>query len=214
MKRLMLDTNIFGLLVSDKDFHRMHSILENNKEELKIYGLNLIRQELKGAPRIVIAGINIQASLLRAYSSFTSNEYIIDERLKTIAEEYFKTYLNLGGGFTKEKLWNDFLIVACASVKDINIVVSEDNATMLNEIAKKSYELINKKEGLKLPGFIGYKLFKKEILGTSLPDPLINSSNKLGIFLGFFNVLPFIFSFHISLKESLIYKSFVVKDGE
>ncbi|MBI2151603.1 PIN domain-containing protein [Candidatus Woesearchaeota archaeon] len=162
MKRLMLDTNIFGLLVSDKDFHMMHSILENNKEELRIYGLNLIRQELKMAPRTIIAGVNVQASLLRAYSSFTTSEYVIDEKLKIIAEEYFKMYSKLGGGYTKEKLWNDFLIVACASVKDISVVVSEDNATMLNEIAQKSYQIINQKEGLKLPDFIGYKLFKKE----------------------------------------------------
>ena len=179
MKRLMLDTNIFGLLFADLDFHKLHHIIEEKKEVMKIYGLNLIRLELKGAPRRVIAGVNVQASL--------------------------------GGGFTKEKLWNDFLIVACASVRDINIVVSEDNATMLNKIARNSYQKVNGSLGLRLPEFIGYKKFKNELLRTSLTDPFIDSSNKFGVFLCSLNISPLIF--HSWLKESLIYKSLVTNHG-
>ena len=214
MKRLLLDTNIFGLLFADSDFHVLHHLLEEQREELYIYGLNLIRQELKKAPGKVVGGVNVRARLLRAYSSFICEEYIVDNRVKDIAEKYFSVYTTFGGGFTKEKLWNDFLIVACASVKDIAIVVSEDNATMLNELAKKSYTETNVKEKLRLPVFIGYKLFKKELLGSGFSNPLINSPQKFWIFLGFFNILPLVFLFHSILKESLIYKDFVINYDE
>lgn len=213
MKRLLLDTNIYGLLMADKEFHLLHSKIESNKNSLKIYGLDLVRNELKGAPRKKIKGVNIQASLLRAYSSFISKEYLFENRFEDIAEKYYAHYKVLGGSLSKNLLINDFVIVACASVKDIDIVASEDNATMLSELALKAYKMVNEREGIPFPKFIGYGGFKKLLLGgTGFSNPLVNSSDKLRVFLCFFNIFPAIsFSFHDALKESLIYKDFVIK---
>ena len=131
MKRLLLDTNIYGLLFADVDFHLIHSRLEQNKDELMIYGFDVIRKELKQAPKKVIKKVNIQAS-------------------------------------------------------------------------KKAYQEVNKKNNLRLPEFIGYKNFKDNLLRSSLSDPFIDSSNKLWIFLSFFNIFPFIFNFHdLYLKKNL-----------
>jgi len=215
MRRLLLDTNIYGLLMADKNFHILHSGLEEKKEGLRIYGFDVIRKELKQAPRITIKGVNIQASLLRAYSSFTVKEYTLEKEFEKIADDYYEHYGRLGGSSPKKKLFNDFLIIACASVKNISIVVSEDNATMLNEIALKAYETVNKNRGIGFPEFIGYENFREMILRTGFSDPLIDNSNKLRVFLSFFNIFPRInfildsFIFHRRLKENLIYKSFV-----
>jgi len=209
MNRLLLDTNIYGLLMADKDFHLLHTKIENIKEDLKIYGFSIIRSELKQAPKETIQGVNIRASLLRAYSSFIVKEYELQDDLKGIAEDYHKTYLEFGGSLPKDKLFNDFLIVACSSVKDISVVVSEDNATLASEIAKKAYRAVNKKRNIAFPNFTGYEDFKKIVLGASLPDPIIKNSNKLGILLGFFNIFPgiyFVFNnfiFHTMNWENL-----------
>lgn len=59
-----------------------------------------------------------------------------------------------------------------------------------------------------------YEDFKKIVLRTGFSNPFVDSSNKFGIFLSFFNILPSIkfaisdFIFHRALKERLIYKSF------
>ncbi len=42
-------------------------------------------------------------------------------------------------------------------------MVSEDNATMLNNFALRSYLVVNSVLKLKTPRFIGYEEFKKEI---------------------------------------------------
>ncbi len=79
-------------------------------------------------------------------------------------------------------LVSDFLIVACASVKEIPVVVSEDNHTLASELAIKAYILVNQHRNVPKPQFIRYK----ESLLRRGSDPLINSSQKFGIFLSFF----------------------------
>ena len=143
-----------------------------------------------------------------------STTLYVDYFLKEIAEEYFRVYLQQGGEFSREEMISDFLIVACASVKDIPIVVSEDNATLANEFARKAYASVNKNKGITLPSFIRYNEFKCEILRTS-SNPIVNSSNKFWIFLSFFNIFPLIlFSLHTFTKESLIYKDFVLTNND
>lgn len=210
MKRLLLDTNIYGLLTVDPDLHLLHQEFESKKTELKIYGFSIIRKELKKVPKKVINGINVQASLLRTYSYFVAKEYEIENKLKSIADEYYLAYLSQGGSLTKEDIYNDFLIVACASVKDINLVVSEDNATLSSEMFKKVYTEVNLNNNISLPVFIKYKHFKELLLRTAFPDPLINKPNKFGVFLGLFNLLEgILLLFHKLSQEKLIYKFIV-----
>lgn len=205
----LLDSNIYGLIIAGKELHLLHSMLVNNKSSFRIYGFSVIRKELKKAPRVNVGGVNIQASLLRAYSSFIVREYDLDEKIGSLAEEYYLQYKKDGGGFTKEKLLNDFLIVACASLKAVHIVVSEDNSTMLNEIALKSYQKTNKEKDINRPVFIGYNEFRKR-LGAGFSDPFINYPNKFWIFLCLLNILPLVhFWFHFSTKQNIIYKDFV-----
>ena len=207
MNSFILDSNIYGLIIAAKELHQIHLILQNSTP-IRIYGFDVIRKELKEAPRQKIAGINIQAALLRVYSSFITKEYQLTKQIEDLSESYYTSYKALGGGYTKQKLWADFLIVSCASLKGVNIVVSEDNATMLNEIALNAYQAVNEKKRLAQPVFISYELFKKN-LRTNFTNPVINSPNKLRVLLGFFHIFPQIG--HGILKWLIIYKGFATK---
>ena len=72
-------------------------------------------------------------------------------------------YTALGGCLSQEKLLNDFLIIACSSIKNLDVVVSSDGKTMLSELAVKAYMLVNKTKGIPLPRLISYEVFKNEI---------------------------------------------------
>lgn len=211
MERVLPDTNIYGLLTVDSDLHLLHKSLEFKKNEITIIGFSIIRRELKKVPKKIIDGINIQASLLRTYTYFISKEYEMENSLAELAEEYYKAYALLGGNMVKEDIYNDLLIVACASIKNITVVVSEDNATLANEWFKKAYIIVNKKRGILLPQFIKYKEFKTLLRGAGFSNPLIDSSNKFWIFLSFLYIFKWIlaFGFHTLLQEKLIYKDFV-----
>lgn len=63
---------------------------------------------------------------------------------------------------------NDFIIVACASKNNLDIVVSNDNVTMLTENAIRAYDDVNKIISLKTPKFIDYKEFKEIIMSDDL----------------------------------------------
>jgi len=62
---------------------------------------------------------------------------------------------------------NDFLIVACASKNNLDIIVSNDNITMLTENTIKAYKNINKILSLKTPRFIDYKEFKNIVMSDA-----------------------------------------------
>jgi hypothetical protein len=114
--------------------------------------------------------------------------------ISSLASKYFIVYKELGGTAKEKDIENDFLIVAAASIKSLDVVVSEDNKTMKDRTAMKSYEIVNKLNGLRTPEFIGYELFKK-LLGSP-PDKFPHSSPKLWVFNIPFVLLPYLFSVH------------------
>ncbi|MBI4162733.1 MAG: hypothetical protein HY513_03545 [Candidatus Aenigmarchaeota archaeon] len=59
---------------------------------------------------------------------------------------------------------NDMLIVAEATISELDIVVSEDNRTMISHPAKKAYYTTNKDHNFITPNFIGYDEFKRKLL--------------------------------------------------
>ena len=162
MKRVILDTNIYGRIVETEDFESLRELIR--KSGLLIYGNKIVREELRRTPEGLIDGINLRADLLRLYSEITKNREIgFNQKVAETAESYYLTYKQIGGMTAQNKMRNDFLIVASASVNNLDIVVSEDNATMRNEIALRAYYIINLALKLRMPRFIGYEEFKKEI---------------------------------------------------
>src|SRR3989344_7150918 len=153
----MLDTNIYGLMISEygKNVHDAIHISEN----LIICGCTVIRKELRATNRNV-EGINLRMNLLRVYDDLVKTTYEIDDKTSVLAHQYFVAYQKLGGMRPEGIIMNDFLIVACASCKQLDIVVSHDKRTMLGDNAIRAYELINQSQNIRLPRFIGYEGFK------------------------------------------------------
>ena len=159
MKRLLLDTNIYGYIVADNDRDNVHAWIHTN-DKISLYGFEVIRKELRSTKRNVCG---LRMDLLRIYDDFVKKTYGVEDAMNELAEEYYNTYLELGGNRPKDKLMNDFLIIACSSLKDLDIVVSNDENTMLNELQIRAYRLTNKNKGVRLPSFINYDKFKNVI---------------------------------------------------
>lgn len=150
------------------------SLLSNaDKLGFRFYGFDEVRYELKAAPRIVapFESHNFRADLLRLYEALISKEYTFEQRMMDMAVEYYRQFRSLGGTAPQRDIITDFIIVACASLKAIDVLVSDDVGTMFNRYALQSYTEVNKRHSLLLPKFWSYQVFAKEIsrLGRITP---------------------------------------------
>lgn len=162
MKRLLLDTNIYGELILDVDFLKLR---EEIRKKFVVHGFKIIRDELRDVPKKVkLEGKNLRISLLHIYDELTNKDYVSDKKIKKLAESYHGAYREFGGSKAYDKMYNDFCIVACAAIYQIDIVVSEDNKSMLTENALKAYNLVNSLEEERTPEFIGYLKFKRWLI--------------------------------------------------
>ena len=159
MKRVLLDTNIYGELIFDEQFVLLK---EKIPSLFVVHGFQIVRQELRAVPsRIKTNGVNVRLGVLHIYDELTKKSYAITSDVKRLSELYHQSYRLFGGSLSYDAVKNDFMIVACASIHGIDIVVSEDAKTMLVESAKKAYSATNNIEKLRIPTFIGYLEFKK-----------------------------------------------------
>ena len=137
--------------------------LVKQREDILIYGSDIIRKELRATPKeIKIENRKLRIALLDLYDTLISNHYLlVTDKVIKIANDYYEVYYTLGGRLPKKSIINDLIIVSVASYRDISIVVSNDNKTMLSELNLKSYEIVNKLNNLNIPEFINYDKFKR-----------------------------------------------------
>ena len=166
MKRLLLDTNIYGDMLLDKDLFVLKEKHKVKKENI-FYGFSVIRKELRATSKDKSLGRrNLRVALLCLYDEFVGEHNLkVDEsKLTDTAHKYYEMYKKLGGNLSKMGLLNDFMIVACAAHKNMDLVVSNDDATMLSELSLKSYQIVNQILDLHSPKFRGYEDLKKKLL--------------------------------------------------
>lgn len=166
MKRILPDTNIYGLILEKDEPEKFKELV--NKANIVIYGIKAVRKELRDAPkrstifnRSIKAVRNLRISLLALYDSIIKKEYPVSERMKRIAYDYYTAYKEFDGKSRWTEIENDFIVVACASIHNLDIVVSEDRRTMLSDEAIRAYRIINKINSLRMPQFIGYADFRR-----------------------------------------------------
>ncbi len=160
MKKLLPDTNVYGLLVADPERRELHEKIHHSS--LLLFGFSIIRKELRDTPKhIRFLDKNLRIDLLSVYDDLIKKSYSLEEEMEQLAENYFTTYRSFGGSIAKAKIFPDFLIVACATLKQMDIVVSEDVHSLLTENALKAYQLINTIKKLTSPSFIRYREFKE-----------------------------------------------------
>lgn len=166
MRRLLLDTCIYGEMAIDSN---LQMIKENyhRKKDFIVYGFSLIRKELRATSKTKLyAGMNLRVALLSIYDEFVKDKTlsIEEDKLRAVAKKYYEVYKKRGGTYSEKESLSDFLIVACAALKEMDLVVSNDHATMLSDNALSAYSLVNKELKLKEPLFISYAEFKDFLL--------------------------------------------------
>lgn len=162
----MFDTSVYGELLID--LRTLRKIQKKSKDgKIIVYGNSIIRNELRETPKNSKLGNKKKRILLiNIYDSFIKKEsHIIKPGNVTefVAINYYKKYRGIGGNISYRDLRNDFLIVASASIKELDIVVSHDRETMLCDEALKAYAIINSQNSLRNPRFIEYNNYKKEL---------------------------------------------------
>lgn len=161
MKKVLLDTNIYGLIaIDEKRLQIRRNLADSN---LIVYGNPIIRKELRNTKKGFVDGINLRLALLELYHDITKGREVELGKSQSLAKSYYSAYGQIGGSTSFARLMNDFVIVASAALHKLDIVISEDNSTMLNEIAIKAYNVANTAMKLKTPRFIGYEEFKRTI---------------------------------------------------
>lgn len=158
MLRVLFDTNIYGLLIREKDADELERKIKAEKEFV-VYDYRPIRQEIREIPKITKLSKKARIRILRLYDSITGNHFLKNSiEVANLARKYYDCYRNLGGVYGWDtSIRIDFMIVACASINKLDIVYSADNKTLLSKQALKAYKHINIKENQKLPTFFTYE---------------------------------------------------------
>ena len=154
MVGVLFDTNIYGFIIKEpKEMlaKLTKSIIDDRT--FIIHNFKVIRDELRKAPNI-----------LPLYDSLVTNNIIsVSDLIEKIAKEYYDEYKRLGGMRSKNNnFMNDLKIVACASIKNFNLIYSEDKNSMWNSFSMQVYKNINLKYNLRTPSFYNYYELKKK----------------------------------------------------
>ncbi len=165
MKRILLDTNVYGLLIFDRPFVDKLQILVPSF--FVVYSTSLIRKELRDISKNAKAeGRSKRNLVLSVHDSFIrkpNHMLEINEFVLLLAHKYFEEYKKKGGTFSHDEMFSDFTLVACATLYSLNIVVSNDNRTMLSEVAKKAYHIVNSNIRFNTPQFYTYNSFREYV---------------------------------------------------
>ena len=170
MMRVLLDTNIYGEIVRRGDTELVKRFVENKLgANIAVYGNSVIRKELRDVPKKTQEGRRARLAVLTLYDLLVgSHSFEIAHAMYELANSYVSVYKELKGQLPRKKsfdepLYNDFLIIASATLKVLDIVYSGDEKTMYSEEARKAYKIVNDVKKLRTPNFESYDGFIKEI---------------------------------------------------
>jgi len=159
MKRVILDTNIYGRIIERREEETAISLMQSRHDVL-IYGFDVIRKEIRQTPKMaLVSGRNLRTVLLRLYDSIVATRfYFTTSAVGQIAEDYYVAYRNLGGKCDKKEIINDFLIVACASIHELDLVASDDDRTLKDGFSTKACKIVNDLKMYRTPQFYSYEV--------------------------------------------------------
>lgn len=163
MKRVLLDTNIYGRLIEDRQF--LVTLFSLVPDSFVVYGSSLIRKELRDVSKqVLFEGKHKRTLLLSVYDSFIkkkNHDLHITDLVVLIAHKYYDLYKNNQRVYSVEELLADFTLVALASLHGLDIVVSDDKRTMFSDKAKQAYNVVNSKYQFRTPTFYTFDSFKE-----------------------------------------------------
>ncbi|MBS3156592.1 hypothetical protein J4442_00265 [Candidatus Woesearchaeota archaeon] len=163
MLRVIFDTNIYGLLVEEKNIDIIGKRIADDKEFV-IYGFKLIRKELRDVPKGEKLGkLKTRNLILTLYDKLTEGRYLENSiEIDKLALKFYNAYREFGGikNWNKSNINIDFTLVACATFYKLDVVISDDSKTLLSKPALKAYKHICVKEGIWQPNLWRYSDLK------------------------------------------------------
>ncbi len=165
MKRVILDTNIYGRIFELGDYE----LVLANKNKVLAYGNVVVRKELRQTDADVKVEFmkkarNFRILLLSLYDLLVGERSLgVSPQTETLSEQYFSAYKRFGGNVVYQQIIDDFTIVAAASLNSLEVVYSDDKRTMVSEEAVKAYTFVNDLHNLPMPAFRSYETFKQEL---------------------------------------------------
>ena len=163
MKNILLDTNIYGLSLEKKDVSNILVFLaeEKQKSEKKYFvlGSEIINNEINAIPHK-----DTRARLKELYQVVISGEIRLTNNIKLLAIDYYNECKNNNIKITLE----DCQIVASSCFANVDFIVTDNRKTMRNSKAIEIFNLINKKNRLRTPEFIGYETLKSFLFSSGI----------------------------------------------
>jgi len=166
MLKVIFDTNIYGLLLKEKDVAEIEEKIRLEKDFI-VYGYVLVRKELRDIPKVTKLSKKTRILLLSMYDRITGNHLFQNSaKITNLAKKYYDYYRYQGGIYGWDtNIRIDFMLVACASLHGLDIIYSADDRTLLSKKALKSYKHINIKENLRTPEFLDYVSLLRKFRG-------------------------------------------------
>jgi hypothetical protein len=165
MLRVIFDTNVYGLLILEKNIENFRKKIVHDPHFL-VYGFQPIRKELRDVPKAEKLGKRNKRNLiLSLYDELTKGRYFSESlHIDNLAKKFYHTYRNFGGirSWKETNISVDFTIVACACLHNLDVLVSNDMSTLLSKPARKAYRHICMKQSLREPTFWTYEELKEK----------------------------------------------------
>ncbi|MBI5803461.1 hypothetical protein HY448_02135 [Candidatus Pacearchaeota archaeon] len=156
MVNVIIDASTMGRLAADKIYgESLAKKIIKNRGNFSICNFKVVRDELRKAPK----------QILEIYDNIASKKMVHDSStISNLAKEYFNQYRKNGGGVGRKKILKDFKIVACASIRNCDLIFSDDDRTLKSSKAVGAYKTINLIKGYRTPTFYGYNDLRRRFL--------------------------------------------------
>lgn len=171
MMSLFFDSSVYGELALDEHF--LSEVSKHVNVAFAVLGSEVVWEELQNAPagkkikEGKFKGMSLREFLATAYKLIVkrSETLLKTDLVEIVAAKYYVVYAKEAAktGVAKKegKLLNDFRIIASASLRGADFLVSADVASMLNADAVKAYGAVNGVFQLKTPVLLAYGDFKR-----------------------------------------------------
>src|SRR3989338_1011213 len=166
MKRIILDTSVYGELINETEVADTLRKLVPSAYVIK--KTKIIRDELRDISKEAqMEGKSKRNMILQLYDSFVKKDHHdLDATtlIEIIASEFYRQYRKNGGSKSLKEMITDLRIVSIASFYSLDIVVSNDQKSMLSEPAITAYGNVCREFSLSIPEFIIYRNFKEMVI--------------------------------------------------
>ena len=154
MANVIIGSCTYGKITKDPKWDILVESLMKDKSFV-VFNFKIIRDELRKAP----------SQVLRVYDQIVSTNMIPEtKQMDSLAQEYYIEYKNNGGNVGKKKILNDFKIVACASIKNCDLLFSDDERTLKSKNSLEAYKTVNLRRNYRTPTFYNLTDLKKRYL--------------------------------------------------